>query len=200
MSTNGRLKSLATRLFKHFVHANLKEDIRAHVACPLWGEFTDVQSILLTKDQWRGKFVHVLTSSCKVNRRLFRKKHGFIQCWFKDISTKYYDNFCIPRPPASMTITPNDNIFGRLLEIYSDVCRLHLLYTGVHNWAYQSNCQRPTCNSSAASKMYCWVESSSDFIWRETIWVTLRNNLTYITAGDCIGWVSNSIMKLTICK
>ena len=57
------LKSPASRLFTQpFIEAQIKENIKAPIHWPLWGEFTADQGIPRTKGQLRGSF-HLMTSS-----------------------------------------------------------------------------------------------------------------------------------------
>ena len=61
-----RLKSPAPRMFAQpFVQAQIKENMKAPRHWPLWGESTGNRWIPLTKDQWRGKCFHLITSSSK---------------------------------------------------------------------------------------------------------------------------------------
>ena len=46
------------------IQAQIKENIKAPLHWPLWGEFTGDWWIPRTKDQWRGKSFHLMTSSC----------------------------------------------------------------------------------------------------------------------------------------
>ena len=55
------------RLFaQSFVQAQIKENIKAPRHWPFWGESTGDRWIPLTKGQWRGKCLHLMTSSCGV--------------------------------------------------------------------------------------------------------------------------------------
>ena len=59
------LKSPASRLFaQRFIHAQIKENIKAARHWPLWWEFTCDRWIPRTKGQYRGKCIHFMTSSC----------------------------------------------------------------------------------------------------------------------------------------
>ena len=59
------LKSPVSRLFTQpFDHTQIKENIKAPRHWPLWGEFTGHRWIPRTKDQYRGKCPHLMTSSC----------------------------------------------------------------------------------------------------------------------------------------
>ena len=49
------------------VHAEIKENIRAPRYWPLLGEFTGDRWTPCTKGQWRGNFIHLMTSSCVCN-------------------------------------------------------------------------------------------------------------------------------------
>ena len=60
-----RLKSSAWRLFTQpFIRAQIRENIKALRLWPLWGEFTGDRWIPRTKGQQRGKYFHLMTSSC----------------------------------------------------------------------------------------------------------------------------------------
>ena len=53
-----------SRLFTQpFVQTQIKEITKAPRHWPLWGEFTGNWWIPRTKDQWRGKYFHLMTSS-----------------------------------------------------------------------------------------------------------------------------------------
>ena len=59
-----RLKSPASGLFTQlFIQVHIKENIKAPRHWPLCGEFTGDRWILRTKGQWRGKCLHLMTSS-----------------------------------------------------------------------------------------------------------------------------------------
>ena len=58
-----RLKSPASRLFTQpFIQVQIKENIKAPLHWPLWGEFTGDRWIPRTKGQWRWKCFHLITS------------------------------------------------------------------------------------------------------------------------------------------
>ena len=63
-----RLKSPASQLFtRPFIQAQIKEKIKASRYWPVWGEFTGDQWIPRTKKgQQRGKYFHLMTSSCDI--------------------------------------------------------------------------------------------------------------------------------------
>ena len=62
-----RLKSTASRLFAQtFVQAQIKRNIKAPRHWPLWGESTGDRWIPRTKGQLRGKYFHLMTSSCEL--------------------------------------------------------------------------------------------------------------------------------------
>ena len=61
------LKSPDSRLFTQlYIQAKVEENIKAPCHWPLCGEFTGDRRIPRTKGQLRGKFFHLMTSSCKL--------------------------------------------------------------------------------------------------------------------------------------
>ena len=63
-----RLKSPASRLFTQpffFFQEPIKENIKAPRHWPWWGESTGHRLIPRTKGQYRGKYFHLMTSSCQ---------------------------------------------------------------------------------------------------------------------------------------
>ena len=65
-----RLKSPASRLFSQsFIHAQIKENIKAPRHWPLCGEFTGDRWIPRTNGQLRGKCFHLMTSSWYILKR-----------------------------------------------------------------------------------------------------------------------------------
>ena len=59
-----RLKWPASRLFIQPFVQQIKENTKAPLHWPLWGEFTGHRWIPRTKGQYRGKCFHLMTSSC----------------------------------------------------------------------------------------------------------------------------------------
>ena len=63
-SVQWRHNSPTSLLFiQPFIQAQIKENAKAPRHCPLCGEFTGDRWIPRTKDQWRGKCFHLMTSS-----------------------------------------------------------------------------------------------------------------------------------------
>ena len=74
--TRWLLKSPASRLFNQpFIRAQIKINIKAPRHWPLCGEFIGDRWIPRTNGQWRGKFFHLMTSSCIISMAVHLNSH-----------------------------------------------------------------------------------------------------------------------------